>query len=144
MGKRDWATDYMRYYWGGMIQRGATTWWEKFSPDSDEEEPTAISRCHGYGVSASYFLVSEFLGLRPADPGFKQVYFNPNLTAMESATASVPTPHGTIKLDWRFTDEGELHMSIDANYKLDVVAQLVPELAAQTVMKIGENVTILK
>ncbi len=144
LGRKDWATDYMRYYWGGMIQRGATTWWEKFSPDLADQDRLPISLCNGYGVAASYFLVSEMIGIRPAEPGYKQVYFAPSLTALETATASIPTPNGAIKLDWRFNDMGVLEMSIDANYPLEVVIQVDKALAANATMKIGENVAILK
>ncbi|OVE82600.1 hypothetical protein BVY04_00485, partial [bacterium M21] len=144
LGHREWCTDYIRYYWGGMIQNGATTWWERYSPELDISEQYPESRCHGYGVSANYFIISEVLGVRPVDPGFYQIYFDPHLTAVEWAKASIPTPHGHIKFEWRFTDAGELEINIDSSYPLEVAPQLDPTFAAIAVMKVGDNVSILQ
>ena len=144
MGNRDWATDYMRYYWGKMIEKGAATWWEKFSPDIEFDAAMSPSLCHGYGVSANFFLISEVLGIRPAGVGYDQIYFNPNLAAMEWATASVPTPKGSIKVDWHFRETGELEVTLEATYPLEVVAQLDPSVASKTILKVGENVSVLK
>ena len=143
LGHREWATDFMRYYWGGMIRAGAQTWWEYFSPDVEEEEVVTESYCHGYGVSANYFIINEVLGIRPVDPGYYQIYFDPHLTAIEWATASIPTPHGHIKLDWRFQENGQLVVSIDASYPLEVVPQLDSAVASDTVLKVGESVSIM-
>ncbi len=143
LGHREWATDFMRYYWGSMIQRGAQTWWERFSPELGDDQIEADSLCHGYGVSANYFIITEVLGLRPVDPGYYQVYFDPHLTAVEWATASIPTPHGNIKIDWRFLETGQLEVTIEASYPLEVVPQLDKAVASDTVLKVGDNVNIL-
>ena len=34
---REWALEYMRYYWGRMVQKGAMSWWDKFCPDIEFE-----------------------------------------------------------------------------------------------------------
>ncbi|MCJ8332463.1 MAG: hypothetical protein HRT89_16865, partial [Lentisphaeria bacterium] len=143
MGNRDWATDYMRYYWGRMVQSGAETWWQYFSPDMEFDTSLSPSTCHGYACSPNYFLINEILGVRPATPGYNQIYFNPQLSAVEWITAQIPTPQGNIKIDWRYTDEGVLEVSIDANYRLEVLPQLDTPMELDTVLKVGENVQVL-
>ncbi|RMD76098.1 MAG: hypothetical protein D6820_13330 [Lentisphaerae bacterium] len=142
LGHREWATDFLRYYWGTMVQRGATTWWEFFSPEL--EELPRESQCHACGIGVNYFIISEILGVRPVEPGFYQFYFDPHLTAIEWATASIPTPHGLIKLDWRFLETGQLEVTLDATYPVEVVPQLDKAVASDTVLKVGDNVSILK
>ena len=32
-GKIDYVIDYIDYYWGGMLEHGATTFWERYNPN---------------------------------------------------------------------------------------------------------------
>jgi len=125
--------------WGSNVSRRAHQ-----SPDIEFDASMSPSLCHAYGVSANFFLISEVLGIRPAGVGYDQIYFNPNLAAMEWATASVPTPKGSIKVDWHFRETGELEVSLEATYPLEVVAQLDPNVASKTILKVGENGSVLK
>lgn len=145
LNRRDWAADFIRYYWGTMVARGATTWWQNFSPDDEDFGPErAKDLCHGYGVSPNYFLISEIAGIRPASPGYHQIYFNPLLTAVEWMKVQVPTPHGPIRVDWGFRDDGELEIFIDSRYPLEVAPQLDPGIAGEAVIRVGDAVTILQ
>ena len=148
IGDSSWATDYIRYYWGKMIEYNADTWWEKFSPslhDGVEYTDPPSSACNGYGVSANYFIMSEIVGIRPVAENFKQIYLSPQIVDLEWCSASLPTPHGVIKVEWNFRESGELVFSIDANYELEVVPQFDASLVAtDTIMKIGDSVNILQ
>lgn len=143
LGRRDWAADYLRYYWGKMIEQGATTWWRTFCPDVEYGPEQSRCLCHGYGVSPVNFIISEILGLRPASPGYKQVYFNPLLTAVEWARAQIHTPNGVIQVDWGFNEQNELEVSIDSTYGLEVVPILDPQVAATAIIKVSSSVIIL-
>lgn len=144
LDRRDWATDYMRYYWGKMLSLDTSTWWRTFSPDMEYGPENSGCLCHGYGVSPVGFLISELLGLRPATPGYRQVYFNPLLTAVEWARAQIHTPLGVIHIDWGYQESGELEISIDATYGLELLPLLNRDVAATAVIKVSNQVTILE
>ena len=54
------ALAYMRAYWGGMIEKGADTYWEVYVPSDKEVSPynnfVMNSGCHAWSCSVSYFL----------------------------------------------------------------------------------------
>ncbi len=140
---REWALDYMRYYWGKMVQLGATTWWDKFSPDVEFGPEKAQSICHGYGVSPNLFLIREVAGIRVCDPGFKRIYFSPMLAACEWVRATTQTPHGGIKVEWSHKETGELEILIESDFPLEVIPQLDPEIATNPIIHINDEVTII-
>lgn len=64
-------------YWGGMLDQGAVTFWEEYTPGQTEEEQYAMygdpygkSLCHAWGASPIYLLGRYFLGVRPLTPGY--------------------------------------------------------------------------
>ena len=58
-GKNTEAMDYIRYYWGGMIGKGADTFWELFNPQNPTESPYGSrlinSYCHAWSCTPAYF-----------------------------------------------------------------------------------------
>ena len=144
IGRRTWAADMMRHYWGRMLDRGAHTWWEFFDPDAaDGPPPVKGSLCHGAGVSPSGFLCREIAGISPARPGFTRVFFNPLLGAASWVRAKVPTPHGSITAEWQVRDSGELVFVIDADYPLEVIPLLSPDVSASAIIHVSDHVSIL-
>jgi len=140
---REWALNMMRWYWGGMIERGAQTWWELFDPQSDQEEMAGVSRCHGYGVSPNGFLCTELAGVRPAKPGFTAAYFNPLPGVAQWVKVHIPTPYGRITAEWEFRGDNEFEAVIDANFPLDIVPVLAPGLSETATIHVSDNVSIL-
>ncbi len=141
---RDWAIEYMRYYWGKMIQQGAYTWWDKFCPDVDFTADQARSVCEGYGVVPNYFFIKEIAGIRVADPEGSKVFFNPVLSTCEWVRAKIQTPQGGVKVEWSHLEGGELEIRIDADFQLQVFPQLDPTIAENAVLHISDNVTIIE
>jgi len=110
------ALNFIRYYWGGMIRRGATTFWEKYDPscphkhahrflDNDGGGPSAdlawnylISLCHGWSSGATNWLTDFVLGARPLRGGFRRVLISPHLIGLAWAKGTIPTPHGPIQI----------------------------------------------
>lgn len=88
------------------------------------------------------FLFRELLGVRGAMPGMRQIYFSPAVTVVTSAKGSMRTPHGRILVDWCLKD-GELEVTIDSNYPLDIALQISPELLAKATFHLGKSVNIL-
>ncbi|WP_448915600.1 alpha-L-rhamnosidase-related protein [Eubacterium ramulus] len=63
-GKKEEALDYMKYYWGGMINSGADTFWELYNPKNPAESPYGSSivnsYCHAWSCTPAYLLRKYF------------------------------------------------------------------------------------
>ena len=59
-GLREQADALLRSYWGGMVRKGADTFWEVWVPDdelaSPYGSPLVNSYCHAWSAAPSYFL----------------------------------------------------------------------------------------
>ena len=119
-GETQRALDTVRDYWGGMLDYGATTFWEDFdlawlentSPITELPQPgkkdlhadfgnycykgLRHSLCHGWAAGPAAWCAQKILGVSPAEPGFKKVKFTPDLCGLEWAKGTVPTPYGVI------------------------------------------------
>lgn len=119
------ALDVIRSYWGGMLDFGATTFWEDFDlewtrnaygidqlpvPGKDDIHGdfgkhcyTGLrhSLCHGWASGPAAFLTEKVLGIRPAAPGFVQAKIEPCLGGLTRVEGSQPTPFGEIELSVR-------------------------------------------
>lgn len=92
-------------YWGGMLDLGATTFWEAYNPQQHGAEhyamygrPFGKSLCHAWGASPLYLLGRYFLGVQPSAPGYAQYTVEPQLGGLEWLQGTVPTPAGEIEL----------------------------------------------
>jgi hypothetical protein len=114
--------ELLRKYWGGMVDLGATTFWEHFETSwlananridelQDESKVDVHSTygehcyvglrhslCHGWAGGPAAWLAEHVLGVTPASPGFKTVRIRPNLVDLDWAKGTVPTPHGEIEV----------------------------------------------
>ena len=121
-GKTATALDFISRYWGGMLDCGATTFWEDFdlawmkgSGRIDELVPKGKkcvhadfgehcyvglrrSLCHGWAGGPTAFLSEHVLGIAPAAPGFTKVRIEPHLGNLRWAEGSYPTPRGPIRV----------------------------------------------
>jgi len=94
--------DLIRRYWGDMLRRGATTWWEKFDPAWPEDMKATLDKMpylslsHGWSTGPTSFLTETILGVRPTGAGFKTVEIAPHLGDLTWAEGDVPTPNGLI------------------------------------------------
>ena len=105
LGQYDFVFDEIKRYWGGMLRRGATTFWETF--DENEQGAAAYamygrkygkSLCHAWGASPLYLLGRYFAGVGPLKAGYKTFEAEPALNAMEWFSAEIPTNGGTVRL----------------------------------------------
>jgi cation transport regulator ChaB len=77
-GHADEALQFVKRYWGAMLNAGEGLWWSHFDPEGGREtiDPETL-QCYGGAVSPNIFLIRELAGIRPAVPGFSRIYFNP-------------------------------------------------------------------
>jgi len=77
-GRYDLIADYIDWYWGAMLQRGATTWWEVFDPNTPgwayphpylgnvptyEMDWIPVSTCHGWSGVCAYSIPKYIFGI---------------------------------------------------------------------------------
>jgi alpha-L-rhamnosidase len=136
-GETDAALEVIRNYWGAMIDRGATTFWEDFNAEwlensgrIDEVLPAGKkdihgdfgaycyenfrhSLCHGWASGPTAWMSQNLLGITPAEPGFSKVYIRPQLGNLKWVEGSYPTPHGVIKVRHERNSDGGITSFID-------------------------------
>ncbi|MFA6723071.1 MAG: family 78 glycoside hydrolase catalytic domain [Lentisphaeria bacterium] len=143
IGKSTWALRFIRYYWGRMLDAGAVTWWELFDPEGDDQHLRQVSKCQGYAVSPNAFLITELVGIRPAEPGMERVVFNPCPKACAWVKAKIPTPKGSIRVEWRMSMDQVFVANISATYPLEIIPVLDPEVAENAEFQVSEEISIL-
>jgi alpha-L-rhamnosidase len=121
-GDIDTGLDFISQYWGGMLDFGATTFWEDFDlawtenagPSTNPSLPAKRtstgtfgahcyvgfrhSFCHGWAGGPTAWLSRNVLGITPAEPGFSKVRVEPRLGRLAWAEGSYPTPKGPIRV----------------------------------------------
>jgi hypothetical protein len=59
------ALALLKSYWGGMIEKGADTFWELYVPTdssvSSMDDPLINSFCHAWSCSPAYFIRKYFV-----------------------------------------------------------------------------------
>ena len=97
LGDLDTIWQTLHSYWGGMLERGAVTFWELFDPAQKGREqygmygdPFGKSLCHAWGASPIYLLGKYFLGVRPTSPGYKTYEVKPAVQYFDKLDCVVP------------------------------------------------------
>jgi hypothetical protein len=105
MGAQDYVLKQMKDYWGGMLNLGATSFWEEYDPSKKGAEHYAMygrefgkSLCHAWGASPIYLLGKYYLGVKPTGPGYSTYTVEPVLGGLQWMQGSVPTPAGNIEM----------------------------------------------
>ena len=89
------ALDYIRHVWGDF----------EGLPTLPELRRNGINNtmCHGWSAAPAFLLPMYVLGLRPLQPGCKQLLFAPPCLeshTLSQAKGSMPTPYGTVYAQW--------------------------------------------
>ncbi|MCQ2448595.1 MAG: hypothetical protein MJ132_00185 [Clostridia bacterium] len=115
------TVELAKEYYGAMLHKGATTFWEDFDLDwaenscgIDELPPDGQrdihgdfgnycyknyrhSLCHGWSCGVYAFAIEHLLGMR-AENTFKTVRFSPHLETLKYIKAAIPTPYGILNV----------------------------------------------
>ncbi|OFX36217.1 MAG: alpha-L-rhamnosidase [Bacteroidetes bacterium GWF2_42_66] len=126
------AIDNIREYWGGMLDLGATTFWEDFDIDwmknaarIDELVPEGKvdvhrsyggycykelrhSFCHGWASGPTSWLSQYVLGVNVLEPGCKKIKIEPHLGDLQWVEGTFPTPLGVVKIKHTKGVDGEI------------------------------------
>jgi hypothetical protein len=117
-GQHSFVLEEIKAYWGGMLDLGATTFWEEYKPEATGAEhysmygrPFGKSLCHAWGASPIYLLGKYFLGVVPLTPGFETYQVAPNLGGLNWLSGSVPMPAGKLEI---YVDKQEVRLKTPA------------------------------
>jgi hypothetical protein len=115
LGEQDYVLQEMKDYWGGMLQLGATSFWEEYDPAKQGAAHYAMygrefgkSLCHAWGASPLYLLGKYYLGVQPTAPGYEKYIIEPNLGGLQWMQGKVPTPNGDIEV---YMSESEIKIT---------------------------------
>jgi len=127
------AIDNIREYWGGMLDLGATTFWEDFDiawkdgatridqlvPEGGRDvhgergaycyEGYRHSLCHGWASGPTSWLTEHVLGITVTEPGCRTITVAPHLGDLEWAEGSFPTPLGVVTVKHTKQPDGSVH-----------------------------------
>jgi alpha-L-rhamnosidase len=142
MGHRADALNWIRQYWGGMTNEGATSFWEGYDPSwykgsdfhaslqADNMSGYRVSLAHGWSSGVTPWLMEEILGIHSRAAGFSQVDIRPDLIDLQWAKGAEPTPHGMLAIDVR-KDVFTIDLPPDTNARVSVP---VPSPTAQVLV----------
>ena len=147
-GERQSALDSMRYYWGAMLDVGATSFWEDFNVSWTnncfriDELPVEgkkdihgdygefcypgfrHSLCHGWSCGPAAFCINRILGIRPAEAGCRSVEVNPFLGDLEWAEGSMALPNGgSVRVRAAKRGDGGLDVDVQAPEGVRIVGR---------------------
>lgn len=112
IGEEEKAIQFVRDYWGGMLELGATSIWEAYDPEQSGDEhyamynrPFGKSLCHAWGANPVYLFGKYLMGVKPTAPGYKSYIIEPSLAGLQWMKGKVPTPNGDIEF---FMDQKEI------------------------------------
>ena len=97
MGQYGIVLEKIKEYWGGMLSRGAVTFWEEYDPDIPESEQYDMygdrfgkSLCHAWGASPIYLIGKYFIGVEIKDPAEGTYEVHPQLESLGEVQAVIP------------------------------------------------------
>ena len=144
-GMQDEALKIIRDYWGGMLDMGATTFWEDFNVDwmensarVDQITPDGMndihgdfgdycypsfrhSLCHGWSSGPTSWLTENVLGIKIVDAGCRTLEIKPHLGDLEWVEGTFPTPHGVVKVKHTKKTNGEIKTEVEAPKEIKIL-----------------------
>lgn len=137
-GHRRETLDWIRKYWGGMIEEGATSFWEGYDPSwpkqdfhanlqADDDKGYFVSLAHGWSSGPTAWLAEQILGVQPNAAGFRETTIRPDLAGLEWARGEVPTPTGAISVEYKSSKVLDAHIKIPAEVSATAIFPVCAE-----------------
>ncbi|MDE3161786.1 MAG: alpha-L-rhamnosidase [Acidobacteriota bacterium] len=109
LGHREEALAWMRAYWGGMLDAGATSFWEAWDPawagpdpharlQADDKVGYYASLSHGWSSGPAAWLIEQVLGITPLELGYRRIQVRPDLAGLQWAQGAIATPRGPVRV----------------------------------------------
>lgn len=143
IGEHAHVTDQIVSYWGGMLDLGATTFWETYDPTASGSQhyemyglPFGKSLCHAWGASPIYLLGKYYLGVKPASAGYSKYEIEPHLGGLSWISGTVPLHDGEVSL---YMDAATIRITATAGTGTLRLASLVAPNANASVVSLSGN-----
>lgn len=101
----DFTLEKINSYWGGMLDLGATSFWEAYNPFQQGKEhysfygrPYAKSLSHAWSSGPAAILPMTIFGIKPIGDGMKEIEINPDPGNLKWVYSAIPTPSGSINM----------------------------------------------
>src|SRR5690606_33070348 len=144
-GQYQQAVDIIRQYWGGMLDMGATTFWEDFNLDWTknatriDEVPVPgkkdihgdfgaycypgfrHSLCHGWASGPTAWMSEHILGVKILEAGCKFIKVEPHLGDLQWVEGTFPTPYGLIEIRHSKRANGTIESTVKAPKGIKVI-----------------------
>lgn len=144
-GQYQQAMDIIRQYWGGMLDMGATTFWEDFNLDWTknatriDEVPVPgkkdihgdfgaycypgfrHSLCHGWASGPTAWMSEHILGVKILEAGCKVIKVEPHLGDLQWVEGTFPTPYGLIEIRHSKRANGTIESTVKAPKGIKVI-----------------------
>ncbi len=144
-GNHQGAADCIREYWGGMLDLGATTFWEdfdiqwmdragridRFVPEGKVDVHATYgnycykglrhSLCHGWASGPTAWMSKVILGIQVLEPGSARIRLQPNLIDLQWAEGTFPTPHGVVKVRHEKQSDGTVKTDYSAPDGVEII-----------------------
>ena len=142
-GRGKEALQIAQDYYGAMLDKGATTFWENFDIDWAEgssridEFPQdgqkdihgdfgahcytgfRHSLCHGWSSGIIAFLMEDVIGIKVQEKGFKKIKIQP-MEYIDCIKCDVPTPHGVLGFETVLVD-GKKRVQVRKPKEIDII-----------------------
>jgi alpha-L-rhamnosidase len=128
--------------WGYMVDKGATTWWERWNGDTGDPAMNSYNHYAFGSVMAWVYRSVAGIDADPADPGFHHVVIHPHIApGLTHVHAEYDSAYGTIKTDWTSNPDGhrDFLVTVPANSTATV---FLPAAATDTVKQDGTPVSL--
>ncbi len=141
------ALNVIRKYWGGMLDFGATTFWEDFDlnwtrnacridelpvPGKDDlhadfgahcYKGLRHSLCHGWAGGPAAWLSEHVLGVKILEPGATVVSVNPQFGDLRTVEGTYPTIHGKIYISAEKDSDNRIVSKVQAPSGVEVITE---------------------
>lgn len=145
-GQTPGALCIMKEYYGAMLDRGATSFWEDFDMDwlagsgRIDELPKSgqkdihgdfgnycykgfrHSLCHGWSSGPVPFLMRCVLGVNETGLGCETLEIKPKLCGLGYVKGQYPTPYGTVKIEHKKMPDGKIKTDVDAPREIKIIS----------------------
>ncbi len=144
MNENEYAVNKMKEYCKGMLELGATTFWEDFDSSLVDlnhykwsGRPYGKSLCHVWGAGSILIIGKYIAGIRPLEPGYKSYLIEPNLSGLDWFDASVPVKRGFVKV---YMDNKIIKLKADMpNGICRFKSSIKPESSVGEIVTVGNN-----
>lgn len=147
-GDYEGAMDNISRYWGGMLDMGATTFWEDFDldwtvnaapidalvPEGKKDihadfgaycyENLRHSLCHGWASGPTAWLTEHVLGVTVVEPGCSVLKIDPHLGNLDWVEGTFPTPRGVVHISHRKGYDGKVITKVKAPKSVKIIKKL--------------------